>query len=151
MREYLLASKKVLMLEIKYDLSTLPEEQLLTVVLVNDIHWVSHVTDTTGCITWVTFTLSSELLWRKGVLLQQMRNERLWAAAGKVTPGNRDKTGTWFSLSPNPTLLPFQAASQWTDIVYEDNLAGVCVCVRARACTHGYSHIHWMEKRGFAK
>lgn len=38
MREYLLASKKVLMLEIKYDLSALPEEQLLTVVLVNDIH-----------------------------------------------------------------------------------------------------------------
>lgn len=38
MREYLFSFEKVLMVEIKCDLSAFPEKQLLTVVLVNDIH-----------------------------------------------------------------------------------------------------------------
>lgn len=126
MREYLFSSK-ILTVEIKYGLSAFPEKQLLIVVLVNSIHWVSHVPDHWLCNLVTVLHPQNSLEGGEHTLLWHMRNERQRSCRKSCAWGQVQDCGTWLSLSPNPIPFPFQAAPyeqiQFIKIIWQG-----CVC-----------------------
>lgn len=66
-----------------------------------------------------------------------------WETYSIVISGDRDQTGTQFSLCLQTHTFPIAGCLPWADTGLRDNLAGVCVC-----CTHRHSHIYWRERRG---
>lgn len=145
MRGYLFSSKKVLTAEIISDLSAFPEKLtiiLLTIILVNCFLLVDCVPNTASCITRVTL-----LHPRSPVTVDECTSFFDRWEMRDLEPLH----STWGQRQDSVSKsypAPIQAASLWTDTIYNNDVAGVCVS----ACTHRHPHVSWREGKGrFAK